>query len=67
MVKRPHWIGLGGAAVLALVLLNLPSHTSARLKLALSSLYLPLFGLASSAQKMGEAGGMRTIPKGALI
>src|SRR5205814_224088 len=62
-----HWVGLGVAIVLALVLLNLPGHTTSRLKFALSSLYLPLFGLASSAQKLGEEGGMRTIPKGVLI
>jgi rod shape-determining protein MreC len=60
-------MGLGAAVALAMVLLNLPGHTTARLKMALSSLYLPLFGLASSAQKLGEAGGMRAIPKGALI
>src|SRR5436190_2235920 len=67
MLKRPYWMGLGAAVALAMVLLNLPGHTTARLKMALSSLYLPLFGLASSAQKLGEAGGMRAIPKGALI
>lgn len=67
MLKRPYLIGLGVAVLLALVLLNLPEHTSSRLKFALTSLYLPLFGLASSAQKLGEAGGLRTIPKGALI
>jgi rod shape-determining protein MreC len=67
MLKRPHWIGLCLAILLALVLLNLPSSISSRLKFALSSLYLPLFGLASSAQKAGEAAGMRTISKGTLI
>src|SRR5688572_2225984 len=67
MVKRPHWIGLGVTVALALILLNLPAHTSSRLKLALSGLYLPLFGLASSAQMLGEAGGLRTLSKGALI
>jgi rod shape-determining protein MreC len=67
MFKRPHWVGLAVAVVLALVLLNLSSQTTSRLKFALSSLYLPLFGLASSAQKLGEDAGMRTVPKSALI
>ena len=67
MFKRPHLVGLGAAVALAMILLNLPGHTSSRLKFALSSLYLPLFGLASSAEKAGEAAGMRALPKGALI
>ena len=67
MLKRPHWVGLGVAIALALVLLNLLGDTTSRLKFALSGLYLPLFGLAKSADKLGEEGGMRLIPKGALI
>src|SRR5256885_15767900 len=67
MFKRPHWVGLGVAVALALVLLNLSSETTSRLKFALSSLYLPLFGLAKSADKLGEQGGLRLVPKGALI
>src|SRR5947209_17865254 len=67
MFKRQHWLGLGVAIALALVLLNLSGQTTSRLKFALSSLYLPLFGLASSAQKLAQEAGMRTIPKTALI
>jgi rod shape-determining protein MreC len=67
MFKRPHLIGFGLVAVLALFVLNLPSQTTARLKLALSGLFLPLFGLASSAQKLGESGGLRLLSKSTLI
>jgi rod shape-determining protein MreC len=67
MLKRPHWIGLTFAVLLALVLLNLPEHAASRLKFAVSGLYLPLFGLASAAQNLGEAGGMRTLSKSELI
>jgi rod shape-determining protein MreC len=67
MLKRSHWIGLGLTLALVLVLLNLPDRMTSRLKIALSGLYLPLFGLASSAQKLGEAGGMRALPKSDLI
>jgi len=67
MLKRPHWIGLAAAVVLALVLLNLPSQATARLKFAFSSLFFPLFGLGNSAQKLGDAGGMRAVPKRTLI
>ena len=67
MLKRPHYIALSIVAVVALVLLNLPAHTTNRLKLALGGLFLPLFGLASSAQKLGESAGMRALPKTAII
>lgn len=67
MLKRPHYIALSVVAVVALVLLNLPSHTTNRLKLAIGGLFLPLFGLASSAQKLGESAGMRALPKSTLI
>ena len=54
-------------AVVALILFNLPTQTTSRLKLAINSIFLPLFGLAGSAQKAGDAGGMRILPKGVLI
>lgn len=67
LLKRPHVIGLSVAIVLALVLLNLPTQATARLKLAISSLFLPLFGMASTAQKVGDAGGVRLLPKSVLV
>jgi rod shape-determining protein MreC len=67
LLKRPHVIGLTVAIVLALVLLNLPTQATARLKLAISSLFLPLFGMASTAQKVGDAGGVRLLPKSVLV
>lgn len=51
MLKRPQYIILGVVVVLALVILNLPGQTAARLKLAVGSLFLPLFGLASVGQQ----------------
>ncbi len=57
MLRRPHYIALGLIVLLTLVILNLPGHTTARLKLAIGSLFLPLFGLAGSAhQPAGTAG-----------
>ena len=66
LLKRPHLIGLSVAVVLALVFLNLPTQATARLKLAVSSLFLPLFGLAGTAQKVGDAAGVRLLPKSVL-
>ena len=48
MLKRPHYIAVGLIVLLTLVILNLPGQTTARLKLGIGSLFLPLFGLASS-------------------
>lgn len=57
MLKRSHYIAIGVVALLTLILLNLPSHTAARLKLAVGSLFLPLFGLANSADHLANKGG----------
>jgi rod shape-determining protein MreC len=53
-LKRPHYIAISLVVLLTLVVLNLPSQTAARLKLALGSLFLPLFGLAGSAQPLAS-------------
>jgi rod shape-determining protein MreC len=52
MLKRPHYIALGLIVLLTLVILNLPGQTTAHLKLGIGSLFLPLFGLASSTQQL---------------
>jgi rod shape-determining protein MreC len=57
VLKRPHYIALGVVIVLTLILLNLPSHTAARLKTAISSLFLPLFGLANSSDQLANKAG----------
>ena len=67
MLKRPHIIGLSVAVVLALVFLNLPTQATARIKLTLSTLFLPLFGLAGTAQKVADATGARLLPKSVLV
>ena len=57
MLRRQHYIALGLVLLVTLALLNLPSRTTARFKLAIGSLFLPLFGLAGSAQQLtGTAG-----------
>ena len=41
MLKRPHYIAVGLVVLLALIVLNLPGRATARLKLAIGSLFLP--------------------------
>lgn len=67
MLKRPHYIALGIVALLALILLNLPSHTAARVKLALGSLFLPLFGLASTAHHLADQATDALTPRTELL
>lgn len=57
MLKRSHYIALGAVVVLTLILLNLPTHTTARLKVGISSLFLPLFGLANSTDRLANKAG----------
>jgi rod shape-determining protein MreC len=57
MLKKPHYIILVLVVLLVIVLLKLPGETMGRVKLAISGLFLPLFGLAGSAHEVaGHAG-----------
>jgi rod shape-determining protein MreC len=52
MFKQKHYLALGAVTVVALVILSLPPRVTGRLKLAVGSLFLPLLGLASTAQQL---------------
>lgn len=67
MLKRPHYIALGLIVVLTLILLNLPSQTTARLKLAMGSLFLPLFGFANASQQLAGDAGDALLPRRELL
>jgi rod shape-determining protein MreC len=56
MLKKSHYIILIFVVLLVLVLLQLPGGSMGKLKLAISGLFLPLFGLSNSThQWLGEA------------
>ncbi len=67
MFRRQHYIALGLVALLALVLLNLPQIATTRLKLALGSFFLPLFGLSSASQSIGQKVVDTAIPRAILL
>jgi rod shape-determining protein MreC len=67
MLKRPHYIAVGLVALLTLLVLNLPGRTTARLKLAIGSLFLPLFGLTSGAKAVTGQAGDAILPRGELL
>lgn len=67
MFKKSHYIALGLVALLALILLNLPERASHRLKLAIGSLFLPLFGLANASQQIAVKTADPLFPRSELI
>jgi rod shape-determining protein MreC len=67
MFRRPHYITLISLVLLTLIFLNLPGQTVARLKLAIGSLFLPLFGLASSTHEVVEKTSDSVTPRSELI
>lgn len=66
MLKRPQYVAVGMVVLLALLILNLPGRATARLKIAIGSLFLPLFGLASGAQQATGKAGDALLSRGAL-
>src|SRR5215469_9528075 len=52
MFKQKNYIGPGIVALVAVLVLSLPSSATSRLKLAIGSLFLPLFGLANTGQQL---------------
>ena len=63
MLRRPHYIALGIVVLVTVAILKLPSRTATKLKLAVSGLYVPLFGAAGSTQKTAEKAGNAVLPR----
>jgi rod shape-determining protein MreC len=67
MLKKSHYIILIFVVLLVLALLQLPGGTVGKLKLAISGLFLPLFGLSHSThQWLGQA-GQELVPRRELL
>jgi rod shape-determining protein MreC len=67
MLRKPHYIALGIVVLVTVAVLKLPSHPATKLKLAVSALYVPLFGAATSAQKTVERAGNAVVPRKELL
>jgi rod shape-determining protein MreC len=67
MFKRSYYVAFGLVAVFALLALNLPDRAARRVKLAVSALYLPLFGLAGSLHGLLDQAGGLALPRRALL
>src|SRR5688572_9024490 len=67
MFKRPYYIALGIVVLVTLAVLRLPARTTSQLKLAISGLFLPFFGLATSTEKLAQKAGDAIAPRSALL
>lgn len=67
MFKRPSYLAASVVLVLVLILLNLPNRAAIRLKLAIGGMFLPLFGLVSSANQITEQAGSAMVPRRTLL
>jgi rod shape-determining protein MreC len=67
MLKRSQYLALGLVLALTLVILFLPAQTTARLKLAIGSLFLPLFGLAGASHQLAQKAGDALTPRRGLL
>ncbi|MEO6036226.1 MAG: rod shape-determining protein MreC [Verrucomicrobiota bacterium] len=66
MLKKPQYIALASMALVALIIFNLPAQTMSRWKLAISGVFLPLFGLAGSSQQLLQKTGNTILPRSVL-
>ncbi|MDE3065917.1 MAG: rod shape-determining protein MreC [Verrucomicrobiota bacterium] len=67
MFKQQQYIALGAVTLATLILFSLPRDASARLKLAIGGLFLPLFGLAGAAQQLPAAAADALLPRRELL
>lgn len=67
MLRRPHYIASALVAVLILALLNLPAQTTAKIKLGIGSLFLPLFGVSGSARELASGSVDALLPRRELL
>jgi len=67
MFKQKNYIALGTVALAAVLILSLPSSAASRLKLALGSLFLPLFGLAGATQQLPSDLADSVLPRRELL
>ena len=67
MFKKKHYLALGAVTLVALLIFSLPPSAVSRLKLAIGSLFLPLFGLANTAQQLPADLADNALPRRELL
>ncbi len=67
MFKQKNYLALGAVVLLAVLLLSLPQRATSRLKVAVGSWFLPLFGLASAGQQLPADLADNSLPRRELL
>jgi rod shape-determining protein MreC len=67
MLKQKNYLALGAVALVAVLIFSLPPHATDRLKLAIGSLFLPLLGLAGTAQQLPVAAADAALTRRELL
>ncbi len=67
MLKQKHYMALGAVTLATLLLLSLPPRATSRLKLAVGSWFLPLFGLAGTVQQLPITAADAALPRRELL
>jgi rod shape-determining protein MreC len=67
MLKKRNYVALGAVVLVALALLSLPASATARLKLAVGSWFLPLFGLADAGRQLPAGLADSVLPRRELL
>ncbi|MDD5139506.1 MAG: rod shape-determining protein MreC [Verrucomicrobiales bacterium] len=67
MFKQKNYLALGAVILVALLIFSLPPRATGRLKMAIGSLFLPLLGLASTAQQLPVAAADAVLSRRELL
>lgn len=67
MLKQKNYLALGAVVLVAVLILSLPPRASSRLRLAVSSWFLPLFSLANASQQAPARLADSALPRHELL
>jgi rod shape-determining protein MreC len=67
MFKQKNYIALGIVTLVTVLIFSLPSRATSRLKLAVGSLFLPLFGLVNTGQQLPVSLADNILPRRELL
>ncbi len=67
MLRKKQYLALGAVVLAALLIFSLPQRATSRLRLAVGSLFLPLFGLLKTAQQLPIDAADAVTPRRTLL
>jgi rod shape-determining protein MreC len=67
MLKKPHIVAAGAVGLLVVILLSLPAGFTRQVKLTVSGVFLPIFGLSGAVDKATEKAVELVVPRKTII